>query len=39
MGFTLHINLVAAFHDDEQREQCKGNKANENFPHDLCLQN
>jgi hypothetical protein len=32
--FTLHVEFVAAFHDDEQAKQCEGNKSDENFPHD-----
>jgi hypothetical protein len=32
--FTLHIDLVAAFHDDEQCHERKGDEADENFPHD-----
>jgi hypothetical protein len=34
-GLTLHIDLVTALHDDEQREQRKRDKTDENFPHDM----
>jgi hypothetical protein len=33
--FSPHVDLVACLHDDEQRQRCKRNECQSDFPH--CL--